>query len=416
MSNDIPRTEGFDETRAFLSEGYRFVSNRCDRYGTDLFETRLALRKVVCMRGPEAAEMFYGGDRFTRRKAMPPSAVRLLQDRGSVQLLDGEAHRHRKGMFLALLDPRRSRSLADVLESVWRHTLPRWEGMDRVVLHDEVRRVLCRAVCAWAGVTLDDDGVEARTREFGAMIDGAGSAGPRNWWGQLLRARSERWARRLVDGVRQGRVRAPEGSALEAIATFRDADGGRLSTEAAAVELINILRPTVAVARFVTFAALALHEHPRARPDVGVDDGAVRRFVQEVRRFYPFFPVVGGRVREPFEWGGHSFEADDWVLLDLYGTNHDRRAWADPDRFDPDRFRDRVVSPWELIPQGAGEHARDHRCPGEWATIDLTGMAVRLLCEAMEYEVPEQDLQIDLSSMPALPASGLVLRNVRAVR
>ena len=30
----------------------------------------------------------------------------------------------------------------------------------------------------------------------------------------------------------------------------------------AAVELLNVLRPTVAVDRFIVFAALALHRHP----------------------------------------------------------------------------------------------------------------------------------------------------------
>ncbi len=37
--------------------------------------------------------MFYSGDRFTRTGgAMPPTVLRLLQDKGSVQQLDGAAH------------------------------------------------------------------------------------------------------------------------------------------------------------------------------------------------------------------------------------------------------------------------------------------------------------------------------------
>jgi fatty-acid peroxygenase len=65
------------------------------------------------------------------------------------------------------------------------------------------------------------------------------------------------------------------------------------------VELLNALRPTVAVAWFVTFAALALRQYPERRRKLRTDGShgdRLEMFVQEVRRFYPFFPVVGGRV------------------------------------------------------------------------------------------------------------------------
>jgi fatty-acid peroxygenase len=42
--------------------------------------------------------------------------------------------------------------------------------------------------------------------------------------------------------------------------------------------------------------------------------------------------------------------------------------------------------------------------------------AVRLLATEMQYDVPEQDLRIDLSRMPAIPKSRFVIRNVRRIR
>jgi hypothetical protein len=41
------------------------------------------------------------------------------------------------------------------------------------------------------------------------MVAAAGSAGPRNWRAQLVRNRTEHWARALVDAVRAGRVQPP---------------------------------------------------------------------------------------------------------------------------------------------------------------------------------------------------------------
>jgi fatty-acid peroxygenase len=193
-----------------------------------------------------------------------------------------------------------------------------------------------------------------------------------------------------------------------------DLIGRQLEPSVAAVELINLLRPTVAIARFVTFAALALHEHPEWHDRlVTAGDAELEMFVQEVRRYYPFFPMVGGLVREPFTWRGHHFDEKDWVLLDLYGTDHDPRSWPEPDRFWPGRFRDRVITAFDLVPQGAGRHATTHRCPGEWITIEIMKTVTRLLVADTDYDVPAQDLTISFSKMPTGPASGFVMTNVR---
>lgn len=48
----IPKDKGFDSTRAFISDPYRFISKRCRYFRSDLFETRLQLRKTICMVGP----------------------------------------------------------------------------------------------------------------------------------------------------------------------------------------------------------------------------------------------------------------------------------------------------------------------------------------------------------------------------
>jgi fatty-acid peroxygenase len=412
----IPRDKSPDSTLALLADGYTFISKRCRRYQSDSFETRLMLEKAICMMGEEAARIFYHPERFTRRGAMPKTALLLLQDKGSVQLLDGEAHRRRKQMFMSLMTPASIQRLVDAAAEQWHAYLQKWETMNAVVLHDEVQEILCRAVCHWAGVPLAEAEVKARTGELGAAIDGSGSFGPRNWWGLLLRARTERWIRGVIERLRAGKLDAAEGSAARVIAWHRDLDGRPLDTVTVGVELINVLRPTVAVARFVIFAALALHEHPECRQLLRAgDDDDLERFVQEVRRFYPFFPFIGGRVQHAFDWRGHHFSRGSWVVLDLYGTNHDARIWEDPERFRPERFRQWDGSAFNFIPQGGGDHDTGHRCPGEEIAIALMKMATRLLTTAMQYEVPGQDLRIDLARMPAIPKSRFVMRNVKRV-
>jgi fatty-acid peroxygenase len=70
-------------------------------------------------------------------------------------------------------------------------------------------------------------------------------------------------------------------------------------------------------------------------------------------------------VRDEFEWRDRHFSKGSWVILDLYGTNHDTRLWEDPSKFQPERFRQWDGSAFDFIPQGGGEYYTGHRCPGE---------------------------------------------------
>lgn len=407
----IPQLPGFDQTLAFLREGYGFISSRCDRLATDAFHTRLMLRRATCLRGEEAAALFYHPGRFTRRNgAMPPTTMRLLQDKGSVQSMDGAAHRQRKALFTALLmSDAAEESFLRLFRAEWLAALQGWRERPRIVLHDEVNQVLTRAICRWLGVPL------ARTEELTSMIENAGSVGPAVLAALLRRRRTEGWLRRVVDEARSGKRDVPQEAPLRRLLEHRDADGQLLSTEAAVVEILNILRPVVAIGRYIMFLAMALHAHPEWRAKLsGAGDEDYQRFAEEVRRLYPFFPLIAGTVRAPFRWQGHDFGSGDWVLLDLYGTMHDARLFPDPARFDPGRDLDWRRFDDRFIPQGAGDPHETHRCPGERLTVATMREAGRLLVEAMVYDVPPQDLALPLNRMPARPASNLILANIRA--
>ncbi|MQB02423.1 MAG: hypothetical protein GEU78_19770, partial [Actinobacteria bacterium] len=69
--SQMPRGWMPDSTLFFVLEGYEFVSKRCRRYRSTVFETRLLLQKTICMLGEDAARVFYDTDRFERRGAAP---------------------------------------------------------------------------------------------------------------------------------------------------------------------------------------------------------------------------------------------------------------------------------------------------------------------------------------------------------
>ena len=141
----------------------------------------------------------------------------------------------------------------------------------------------------------------------------------------------------------------------------------------------------------------------RHRADAG---GAERNrtIAEEVRRLYPFFPVIGGRVLRTLRLARHPLRRGEWLLLDLYGTNRDPRAWPRPTGSGPSGMPGPTPEP---SGDGAAGRRRPaaatHRCPGEWLTAALMTEAIGQL-SAMDYSVPEQDLAIPTDRLPALAA------------
>ena len=91
---------------------------------------------------------------------------------------------------------------------------------------------------------------------------------------------------------------------------------------------------------------------------------------------------------------------------------HDPRSWADPEAFDPTRFLTGSFDPDTLIPQGGGDVATGHRCPGESVVLAMLTVAIRALSR-LPHTQPHQDSSYVLTEMPTRPRSGTIL-TVRA--
>ena len=410
----LPRDDRFDATLALKRDPYRYISRRARELGTDCFETRVLLRPTLCLTGRDAAQLFYDPQRFQRGGAAPSALQKTLFGVGGVQGLDGEAHAQRKQLFLSLTTDTQIADLAEISAEGWRRAAARWRLADRVVLYAEARELLTRAVCSWAGVPLPEAEVTGRTRDLTLLYDAAGRVGQ-----QLAvrhaRARCERWAAEVIERIRAGELPQADGCPAQAVALWREADGRLLlPLPIAAVELLNLLRPTVAVSVWFAFLAHALHAHAEQREKLRAASAHEREcFAQEVRRFYPFFPAVPARVREDFEWRGCTLRAGTRALLDLFGIDHDGRIWGDPEAFRPERFRDWDGDAFAFVPQGGGDVETGHRCPGEGVALALMQRALGFLVDEIDYAVPSQDLSIDFARLPALPRSGFVLKDVR---
>ncbi|MFB9239318.1 cytochrome P450 [Plantactinospora siamensis] len=415
----MTRGPKLDQTLRLALEGYAWLPNLRRRIGDNVVRTTLFGGPAVGLCGPEAARFVYDERHVRRHGALPKPVLSTLFGKGAVHTLDGEAHRVRKAMFTGLMTPDGTEAGAGVAAGVarlgehvgeaWDAAVPGWRGRGGLTVFADVPAVITAAVCRWAGVPLAGEEVGPMATALMALVDGFATAGPRHWRARRARGRIEARFADLIDSVRDGRLAAPAGSAVRTVAEHRDADGRPLDRAVAAVELLNVVRPTVAVTWFVMFAGHTLHRWPEHRAMLAGGDGErATAFAQEVRRFYPFAPFVGGRAARDLTFRNEPIPSGAMVLLDVYGQNHDPSLWHDPYAFRPDRFVGRPIGEFDLIPQGGGDPRAGHRCPGEAITLaTLTALAGRLA--RLDHRVPEQDLRIPLHRIPARVTSGFRL-------
>lgn len=405
----LPRDPAPDATIALLREGYRFISNRCDQLGREGFVTRLMLKKAICLRGEAAMRLLYGADGLTRVGALPPTVLHLLQDEGSVQQLEGEAHRARKKVFVKLLvHSDAAEGLADAFAADWMaRLLSKGETKVLTSASDSLARVACR----WAGLPggfSEDSGFR---RALYRMSADAGGFGPETATALARRHQAELRLRAAVEAARESGTRRD--TPLDELLKATHPDGTHLDDATVVLELLNILRPIVAVGRYIAFATAILVRRPDWRERLQTDDTPLHRFCEEVRRISPFFPFTAARVTEGQTFEGVRLSPGDCVIGDLWGTLHDPRLFPEPHDFRPDRRIDWERQDHRFVPQGGGPVETTHRCPGERVTLAPMEAAMQLLVRDLDWNAPAQDLCQRLNRIPARPESGVRLNDIR---
>lgn len=410
----FPRDDHFDSSSALLADPYRYISRRCQQLGSDVFEASIMLTPTLCLTGPAAAELFYQAELFQRAGAAPEPLRATLFGKDTLQGLDDTPHMLRKAIFMQITSAAEVAELRNLADQEWRAMTqgPR-AGSGPVVLYDLACTVMTRAVCRWAGIPLPEADVARRSSQLRKLYEEAANSLTGHVGARMARAQAEDWLQDLIERHRLGdSMLVPDRPAARIALQMRQPDGERLPARVAAQELLNLLRPTVAVAVYIVFGAHALLTHPDYQHWITAHDGRPRAFVEEVRRHYPFFPTVVARTRTGFDWRDYHFEAGRRVMLDLYGTNHDVRTWNEPERFLPERFwhGHAGVTAYNFIPQGGGDTATGHRCPGEGIVVELVVSALALIWGELEPQPLPQDLSLDMSRLPALPHDRLILQ------
>lgn len=410
----IPKAKPCDSILGFLQDGYLFISNRMRQLDTNIFSARFFGKKVVFLMGKEAAEIFYN-ERYFKRKGVAPMRVqRTLFGKKTIQGLDGKQHKKRKAMFMSLLTPEYVDELVQICYRNLDRYANRWERKSSINLYKESQKVLFESVCQWVGIPYQREKIKDYAESFGLMIYGFGRIGKTYRKGKCARKEMECWVKESIIAVRNGLLVVPSDSPLYRMSMYEEVYGVKVPAQIAAVELINIIRPVIAIATFVAFEALAITDYPVCAEKLQNNNPEyLEMFCQEVRRFYPFGPFIGAKVKRDFIWKGYYLKKKTLVVLDLYGTNHDSNLWDKPNLFLPLRFKTRDKCLYDFIPQGGGDMQTGHRCAGDVLTVKIIEVFADYLINHISYQVPKQNLKYSLQKFPTLPASGFVMKRVR---
>ncbi|WP_196073240.1 cytochrome P450 [Nakamurella alba] len=422
MPRSSPARVAHDQTVRLLRNGCPFTATVRAGSGVIAVDQPVALRLVgrraVLIGGPAGVRTFYDETLIRRRGATPAFLQNTLFGRNAVHGLDDETHRSRKRLFLDLITDDAAADMHRRALQGWRAELAAWP--DRGTVWDAAVRIFGTAVQGWAGVgpggMSEIPDLQAtrdrRSRDLATIVDGFGSVGVGALRARAARRRADRWATAAVLAARS-HLGAQPPTPLTHIAGFRDTDGHLLPERTAGVELLNILRPTVAVAWFAVFGALALIRHPDLRDRLsGSDESSdmLRAVANEIRRTTPFVPLLAGKARKGFRLGDVQVRTGTRVLLDVPGTNMDPGRWSSPESFRPERFLQDpgAATSDHFVPQGGGDRYTGHRCPGEPFAVELVTATLRALSES-SWTVPHQDLTVDARRIPTRPAGGIRL-------
>ncbi len=413
LGNQMPHEEGFDHSFNFLREGYEFILNRKTKLQSNIFETKILGKNVICLVGEEAAQLFYDTDKFERGGVATKGILTTLFGENSVQVIDGEKHRNRKKMLMSVMTPNEINRMVEITKTQWELSIDRWSKAGKIVFYEEMKQLFCEAAFRWIGCPLQEQDAKKITKELASIFDTPIKFGAVSWITKNYQNKLEKTFEQYVQNTRDEKVKFPNDSVFHQFSFHKDEEGQLLDKRIVANEIINLLRPIVGIAIYMNFIVLALHEFQGEKEKINNHPDYAKMFIQEVRRFYPFMPFAAATVKQDFTWNGYQFTAGTLTLLDIYGTNHDPNVWENPNEFNPERFANWQGSPFSFIPQGGGDYFLGHRCAGEHMTLELMKVGLDYLVNKIEYNVPEQDLSLDLSDIPSMPKSKIILDNVR---
>jgi retinoid hydroxylase len=353
----------------FFLEGYR-------RHGP-IFRFRFLGAWQVAMVGAEANRLIFADQRERFSHARGYAEVTPLLGDGLL-FQDGAVHARNRRLMTPAFHQRGVNRYFDVMRACARTHVARWAREGRGGMYDRFRRLTFEIMARLVLGVRGDVEIE-RLSHLNDRLARALTAFPRTAWswtryGRGVRARDE--LRAYLRGVIRSRREEPGDDALGLLMAARDEAGDALGEDDLVEQAVILM---FAGHETTTSMLTSLLEALRCHPDTHerlvreqhavVGDGELELdhlkrlelldlVLKEVERLWPPICLLQRGVVADFELAGHGVPAGASIMFSPWATHRLPELFADPHRFDPERFaaprREDWRVPYALIGFGGG--------------------------------------------------------------
>jgi cytochrome P450 len=414
------------ETLSFVKNMFGFMSERFDKHGP-VFRSHILGNSAVFIHGKDITDVWLD-DTCVQRETSFPNHMEALFGGRSLPLLDGATHKTRKRLVLSAFKrdafasylPKLETAIDDSFARVATGKTVRWLDELKVLSVDGILRTIF-------GMAPGPE-MEAMVADYGLITRGFTGI-PINLPGFHLRAglqARDRIFERLRAAI-DAHIAKPSDDGLSRLLAA-EADGVKFEKEQLVLELHHVM-----IAGLIIFAELActvttLTDHPDIRAKLEEEVNRVvgrgsltlekldampylEQMMLETKRACPNVPVSSGRAKKDFELGGYTIKQGTLIFMSVYANNLDAGSFAEPAKFDPERFgaarAEHLKHKHAYQPQGAGVDL-DHRCAGvDFSSIFMKAFTAHLVRD-FEWTLPEQSLDFRWDIVPPEQKDGLL--------
>ncbi len=350
---------------AFRRRPLAFLQKMAREYG-DIAYFKLGPQHAFLLSHPEHIRevLVTRQSNFTKSRAL--QRARLLLGEGLLTA-EGQFHLRQRRLAQPAFHRERLAGYAAVMSRCALKTRDRWQDGATLEVSDEMMRLTMAVV----GRTLFSADVEAGAREIGEAMTAV-----LEMFNMLLLPFSEyleklplpsnrrfERARETLDGIIYGMIRErraggeDRGDLLSMLLLAQDEEGGGGMTDQQVRDesLTLFLAGHETTANALTWTWYLLSQNPECEAKLHAEldrvlEGRAPGFydvpgltytemvVAEAMRLYPPAWAIGRKAIEAFEIGGLELPAGSICILSPYVTQRDPRWFAEPDRFDPERW------------------------------------------------------------------------------
>ncbi|EYF08416.1 cytochrome P450 [Chondromyces apiculatus] len=369
----------------WLSRPFPFLSECRARFGS-AFTIRLpALPPLAIFADPDDVKLVFTDDTDSMvagRFNLSLSA--FLGDR-SVLMLDGREHLRQRRLLLPPFHGERMHTYGQVMIDAAHGAIDTFPSGKPFALHGFMQEITLHVILRAIFGIEEGPRLSALGKTVAELLEIVSwpplliplmqrDLGPRSPWGRFLRARNEAYGM-LHDEIRSRRARGDSSDAslrgqdiLSLLLQARDENGNPMTDDELRDELVTLL----VAGHETTATALAWAIHwilttpgveARLRRELAGGDLSPARIaklelldavVREALRLYPVIPIVGRILDKPAHVGGFDLPAGVAVVCSIYLAHRRPEAYPEPERFNPDRFLGKKLSPYEFFPFGGG--------------------------------------------------------------